>query len=72
MSKEPTQPTEWDGVPPNGQGMYHWLVNKDHGRHVVAWFDLHEWSIFAEVKTKREIAKTYDYLAPCLPPGELS
>ena len=60
--------TEWNGIPPNGQGMYHWLVNKDHGRHVVAWFDLYEWTAFGTTQTKQEIAAMYDYLAPCNPP----
>ena len=58
----------WNGDLPNGQGMYHWLVNKDHGRHVVAWFDLHEWTAFGAAQSKQEIAKTYSYLAPCNPP----
>jgi hypothetical protein len=69
MSDPPSETTDdWNGVPPNGQGMYHWLVNKDHRRHVVAWFDLHEWTAFGKVQTKQEIAAMYDYLAPCNPP----
>ena len=63
------QSTAWNGIPPNGQGMYHWLVNKDHGRHVVAWFDLHEWTAFGKAQTQQEIAAMYDYLAPCDPPN---
>lgn len=69
MSDEIPSTADWSGSPPNGQGMYHWLVNKDHRRHVVAWFDLHEWTAFGKAQTKQEIAQMYDYLAPCNPPS---
>lgn len=62
----------WNGVPPNGQGMYHWIINKDHRRHVVAWFDLHVWTLFGKEHTKKEVAEAYDYLAPCVPPSNVA
>jgi hypothetical protein len=59
---------DWNGVPPNGEGMWHWLRHREGGGLVVAWWDLHDWTINGSTRTKPQVAEVYDYYAPCIPP----